>query len=233
MPTPDQPGSAPESRSVPTEEPETGTAVAVLLAAAAVIAAVIAGRASIVADRGSDTWHSALRQHVKQAAAIVETSRFLYGEEATTALDVVDARTFAEELREEARRFTGSVREAILIEAYAQDQLAATLARDQPLASDPRYRGPGGVPDVVQRLADERADFPAIVELDPDATEQEGADLNRRASFLVMASIPVALAFLFGALVHGFPRARRELVSAGFAFVAIGVVMAIAVEVVV
>jgi hypothetical protein len=146
---------------------------------------------------------------------------------------VVDARTYAEELREEARRFNGPVREAILVEAFAQDQLALTLAQDQPLASDPRYQGPGGVPDVVQRLADERAEFPAIVELDPDATEEEGASLNRKASFLVMSSIPVALAFLFGALVHGFPRARRVLVGLGFGFVAIGVVMAIAVEVVV
>jgi hypothetical protein len=233
MTTLDQRGTAPDQPSARREEPETGTAVAILLAAAAVIAAVIAGRASIVADRGSDTWHSALRQHVKQAAAIVETSRFLYGEEAATALDVVDARTYAEELREEARRFNGPVREAILVEAFAQDQLALTLAQDQPLASDPRYQGPGGVPDVVQRLADERAEFPAIVELDPDATEEEGASLNRKASFLVMSSIPVALAFLFGALVHGFPRARRVLVGLGFGFVAIGVVMAIAVEVVV
>jgi hypothetical protein len=232
MTTPDQTEGQREPRSSPREEPETGTAVAILLAAAAVIAAVIAGRASIVSDRGSDTWHGALRQHVKQAAAIVETSRFLYGEEATMALAVVDARTYAEELREEARRFAGSVREAILVEAFAQDQLARTLAQGQPLASDPRYQGPGGVPDVVQRIADERAEFPAIVELEPDATEQEGAELNRRASFLVMAAIPVALAFLFGALVHGFPRARRALVGAGFAFVVIGVVMAVAVEVV-
>jgi hypothetical protein len=216
----------------PHKEPEAGTAVAILLAAAAVLAAVIAGRASIVADRGSDTWHSALRQHVKQAAGIVETARFVYGEEAANALAVVDAQTYAEELREEARRYGGPVREAILVEAYAQDQLAQTIAQNQPLASD-RYLGPGGVPDVVQRLADERASTPDLVALDPDATEEEGAELNRKASFLVVASVPVALAFLFGALVHGFPRARRELVVAGFAFVAIGVVTAVAVEVVV
>jgi hypothetical protein len=214
------------------KEPEGGTAVAVLLATAAVLAAVIAGRASIEADRGSDTWHAALRQHVKQAAGIVESARFVYGEEAASALAVVDARTYAEELREEARRYGGPVREALLVEAFAQDQLAGTIAQNQPLASDPKYQGPGGVPDVVQRLADERASTPDLVTLDPDATEQEGAELNRKASFLVMAAVPVALAFLFGALVHGFPGGRRELVVAGFAFVAIGVVAAVAVEVV-
>jgi hypothetical protein len=229
---PDRPVEPPAERPPPqpTDEPEGGTLVAVLLAAAAVLAAVIAGRASIVADRGSDTWHAALRQHVKQAAGIVETSRFVYGEEAASALAVVDARTYADELREEAREYGGAVREAILIEAFAKDQLARTIARNQPLASDPRYSGAGGVPDVVQRLADERATTPDLVALDPDATEEEGARLNRKASFLVLAAVPVAVAFLFGALVHGFPRARRGLLAAGFAFVAIGLVTAVVVE---
>jgi hypothetical protein len=212
------------------DEPETGTAVAILLAVAAVLAAAIAGWASITGDKGSDTWHHSVRQHVKQAAGIVETSRFLYGEE---AIQAVDARTMAEELRVEARDASGPVRDALLVEAYAQEQLAATISRGQPLASQPEYQGPGGVPDVVQRLADERATTPDLVVLDPDATEEEGKELNRQASFLVMAAVPVALAFLFGALVHGFPRARRILVAAGFAFVAVGLVMAIAVAVVV
>jgi hypothetical protein len=215
------------------DEPETGTAVAILLAMAAVLAAAIAGWASITGDKGSDTWHHSVRQHVKQAAGIVETSRFLYGEEAANAIQAVDARTMAEELRVEARDASGPVRDALLVEAYAQEQLAATISRGQPLASQPEYQGPGGVPDVVQRLADERATTPDLVVLDPDATEEEGKELNRQASFLVMAAVPVALAFLFGALVHGFPRARRILVAAGFAFVAVGLVMAIAVAVVV
>jgi hypothetical protein len=226
-------GKAPRApRSAYRDEPETGTAVAILLAVAAVLAAAIAGWASIIGDLGSDTWHRSVRQHVKQAAGIVETSRFLYGEEAANAIQAVDARTMAEELRAEARDVSGPVRDALLVEAYAQEQLAATISRDQPLAQ-PKYLGPGGVPDVVQRFTDERAATPDLVVLDPDALEEEGRKLNRRASFLVMAAVPVALAFLFGALVHGFPRARRALVAAGFAFVAVGLVMAIAVAVVV
>jgi hypothetical protein len=230
---PDDPGAPGRPRPAEREEPETETAVAVLLAVAAVLAAAIAGWASIIGDMGSDTWHRSVRQHVKQAAGIVETSRFLYGEEAANAIEAVDARTMAEELRVEARGASGPVRDALLVEAYAQEQLAATISRDQPLASDPEYLGPGGVPDVVQRLADERATTPDLVALDPDAFEERGAELNRRASFLMVAAVPVAMAFLFGALVHGFPRARKVLVAAGFGFVAIGLVMAIAVAVVV
>jgi hypothetical protein len=207
--------------------------VAVLLASAAVLAAVIAGWASIIGDKGSDTWHRSIREHVKQAAGIVEASRFIYGEEATIALQTVDSRTMAEELRAEARDLSGPIREAVLVEAFAQEQLARTISRNVPLASDPKYQGPGGVPDVVQRLADERASTPDLVALYPDATEEEGTTLSRRASFLVVAAIPVAVAFLFGALVHAFPRARRGLLAAGFAFVAIGVVMAIVVAVVI
>jgi hypothetical protein len=222
-----------EPRSPDRDEPETGTSVAILLAVAAVLAAAIAGWASIIGDQGSDTWHRSVRQHVKQATGIVETSRFLYGEEAANAIQAVDARTMAEELRAETRGVSGPVREALLVEAYAQEQLAATISRDQPLASQAKYQGPGGVPDVVQRLADERAATPDLVVLDPDGVEEEGTELNRRASFLVMAAVPVALAFLFGALVHGFPRARRGLLAAGFAFVAVGLMMAIAVALVV
>jgi hypothetical protein len=206
--------------------------VAVLLTVAAVLAAAIAGWASFIGDDGSDTWHKSVREHVKQAAGIVEASRFIYGEEATIALQTVDARTMAEELRVEARDLSGPIREAVLVEAFAQEQLARVISRNVPLASDPKYQGPGGVPDVVQRLADERASTPDLVALYPDATEEKGTALSRQASFMVVAAIPVAVAFLFGALVHGFPRARRGLLAAGFGFVGIGVVMAIVIAVV-
>ena len=47
------------------------------------------------------------------------------------ALAVVDARTYAEELREEAPRFTGPIREAILVEAFAQLRDLATRRADR------------------------------------------------------------------------------------------------------
>jgi hypothetical protein len=54
-------GAEPSSPTRPEEPAGTG----ILLAVAAALAAAIGGWSSIAADRGSDTWHAAVRQHVK------------------------------------------------------------------------------------------------------------------------------------------------------------------------
>lgn len=213
------------------EDEGAGTGVAVLLAVAAVFAAVIAGRASLISDQGSDTYHDAIREHVKQAAAIVENIRFLYDEEASQALLVAEARIFADEYRTEARETSGSVRELLRIEALAQETLAQTLAEASEVAGDERYETDGDGFDIMARLADLRAEDPELVAVDPDATERQGVEISRKAAALVGTTVPVAVAFLFGALAPGLPRRRRALVGLGFAFVGLGALAAVLVEV--
>lgn len=106
--------------------------------AAAVIAA-IGGWSSILADRGSDTWHEAVREHVKSSAAAVEDIRFVYDEEGPTALSVAEARILAEEYRRAAVGSPGSERELLLVEASANQQAAAVLQAGSELSEDPRY----------------------------------------------------------------------------------------------
>jgi hypothetical protein len=215
---------APPQRHEP--PPEVGGGVSLLLAVAAALAAAIGGWSSIVQDAGSDTWHRAIREQVKQTAGAVEDIRFVYNEEATQALQVAEARILEEELRTEAETVDGLAQRLLLVEAEAQRELADSLSSASEIAADPRYLQPDGSYDVMQRLADNRAQIPELLELRPDATEDEGSRLNVRSTLLTLSTVPVAVAFLCGALVFGFPRRRRTLVNAGWVFVALGLVAA-------
>lgn len=202
-----------------------------LLALAAVAAAVIAGRASILNDRGAEAWHAAVREHIKQMAAMVEDVRYLYENEAPLALRVLEAEIRAEEYAGEARRASGQEAALLRVEAETNAQLADVLIGASEIAGEPDYRLEDGGFDLVQRLQDLRALNPDLVALDPSATEARGTELALKGSLLFLAVVPVAVAFLLGALVQGFPARRRPLVIAGFAFILLSVAWAVAVEV--
>ena len=209
---------------------DTDTTVAILLAVAAVLAALIGARAAIIGDEGSDTWHSAVREDVKRGTAMVEDVRFIYAEEAPASLQVVEARTRARELRRVARG-GGEFRDLLSAEAATQQRLPQTYERASAIAKDPKYATRSGGYDILERLADRRAEHPDLVRLDPDAIESRGSDRTREAALLVAATILVAIAFLLGALAEGFRAWRRRLVPAGFVFAGLGLVTALIVEV--
>jgi hypothetical protein len=158
------------------ERPDEPTGTGILLAVAATLAAAVGGWSSIVADRGSDTWHAAVREHVKQSAGAVEDIRFVYQEEGATALQVAEARMLADEYRRAARRATGLARELLLLEASAQEEAGEVLAGGSEVSEDPRYQDPDGDGfDLLLRLSDNRQETPDLLALDPDATEDEGS----------------------------------------------------------
>ena len=210
---------------------ETPTIVAVLLACAAVVAAIIGARAAIVGDDGSDTWHSSVREDVKRGAGLVEDVRFVYTEEAQLAFQVAEGEVRAEEALREAKASTGLAAELLAVQAGAQQGVVDTVKSSSKLAKDEKYHLPGGGYDVPLRLVDTRAENPDLVELDPDATEEEGSDLSTESALLVASTLPAGLAFLCGALAHGFPSRRRWLVPLGFALTGASLVLAIIIEV--
>jgi hypothetical protein len=224
------PRQPPPRRDQQAETEETPTVVAVLLAVAAVIAATIGARAAILGDSGSDTWHKAVREDVSRDAGIVESSRFVYEEEAPAALRLREAEIRAEEARRAAKGESDPAAGVLELEVGAQEGLAETEKQASDTADDPRY-AKGQAYDVMRRLADERAETPDLVALDPDATEERGSDQSLESSLLVATTVLVAIAFLCGALSHGFPEWRRRLVPAGFGFAGAGLVAAVAVEV--
>jgi hypothetical protein len=220
----------PKPRTEPASR-ETPTIVAVLLACAAVVAAIIGARAALVGDDGSDTWHTSVREDVKAGAGLVEDVRFVYTEDAPLAFQVAEGNVRAEEAHREARGTSGLTREMLEAHAGAFEGVVRTIEQASKLAKDPDYQLESGGYDVLQRLVDVRGEHPDLVEIDADATEEEGSDKTFESALLVASTLPAGLAFLCGALAHGFPSRRRWLVPLGFALTAVSLVLAIVVEV--
>ncbi len=222
---------APRTRTGPAVNGETPTIVAVLLACAAVVAAIIGARAAIVGDAGSDTWHGAIREDVKHGAALVEDVRFIYVEEAPLAFQVAEGNVRAEEAHRQAKSESGLTRELLEAHAGSFEGVVRTITPASKMAKDEKYHLDNGGYNVLQRLVDVRAENPDLVAIDADATEERGDDLTSESALLVATTLPAGLAFLCGALAHGFPSRRRWLVPLGFALTGLSLVLAVIVEV--
>lgn len=219
----------------PVPEPaaqDLGPGVAILLAASAVIAAIIAGRSAFLADGSSESWQQAVREEVKRSAAYIEDIRFVYVDEAPAAFRVTEARIRAEELRKAADKVSGQDRALLLVEAGTQANIAQGLAPGSEIATNPKYQTKDGGFDVGRRLADNRAENPELVALDPSKAQAAGDRASRKGVRLVACAILVAVAFLMGSLAQGFARLRRGFLSAGAVFAGLGLLSAVVVEVI-
>lgn len=203
-----------------------------MLAAAAIVAAVLAGMASFRSEAAFDALQRANREEVKHAAALLEDVRFVYADEGPSALRALEARIRAEELRSQAEDASGVVRAAILREATVAQTLADTLTETGFDLGTPEYRTDEGGFDIARRLADARARNPDLVALDPQASQAQGEQLGREATRGVAATIPVGVAFLFGALGQAIPHRRRPLVLLGWTCIAVAVVFGVVVMVI-
>lgn len=212
------------------EERAGGRGLAILLALAALFAATLGARASILSGNASGYWQQAVRQEIKAAAAAVEDIRFVYADEAPQAFQSIEASIRAEEYRAAADQHTGLARSVLLAAATAQDQLREVLVNTSDVARDPRYLRPDGTYDLGLRLKDVRNKNADLVAIHPDDPQAAGDRLGRQAINETAASIPVALTFLFGALAQGFRSRRRVLLILGTAALLAGVAAAAFVE---
>lgn len=212
------------------EERAGGRGLAILLALAALFAAILGARASLLSGNASGYWQQAVRQEIKAAAAAVEDIRFVYADEAPQAFQAIEASIRAEEYRAAADQHAGLSRSVLLAAASAQDQLRQVLVGTSDVARDPRYLRPDGTYDLGLRLKDVRSKSPDLVAIHPDDPQAAGDRLGRQAVNETAASIPVALTFLFGALAQGFGSRRRVLLSLGTVALLAGVAAAVVVE---
>ncbi len=205
--------------------------VAILLAVAAVVAAIIGARASMVSSDANDSWQSALRTEVKRSAAAMNDVQALYQSDLPTAIEVLKAQILARELQAAEAGQSPAVQQALEVEASVQSQLAVALASGAELASDPAYALPSGGFDLGKSLADIRSTNPQLLALDPDSQEAAGDSLAQKALLLTLALIPTGLCALLGVLAQPLRRYRKVLLGSGVVALAVGVVMAIGVEV--
>jgi hypothetical protein len=166
--------------------------VALLLATAAVVAAIIGARASMVSSAASESWQSALRTEVKRSAGAMEDVRYLYQTEMPVAIRILQARLVQGELQAAAATAAGPAKQALLLEADVQAGIISGLIPNSNLAGKAAYALPSGGYDLGMRLADLRAQNPALVTLDPDSLTRNGAIIPPEApSTCIGTSRPV------------------------------------------
>jgi hypothetical protein len=215
------------------EPSEDGSsAVAILLAIAAIAAALVGGRAALLGDSGADALNDAVREDVRQGARIVGDVRHVYEEDAVVVHRVAQAAMLAEELERAAGTESGNARLLLEAEAAAQARLAELLSANSQIARDDVGAAVAvDGADLLEQLAAVRSErSPELAALDPDATQGEAEDDGRASALMLATTIPIAVAFLLGALAEALPRSRRVLLASGYAFVALGIIAALVVE---
>jgi hypothetical protein len=207
--------------------------VATLLAVAAVIAALVSARAFMLSSTADDAWQSSLRTEVKRSAAVMNDTGALYRTELPVAVQILQARVLAAAFRAAAGNTTGAARDALLLQAAAEANVASALASSSTLASDGSYALPSGGFDLSKRLTDIRNGTPDLVALDPDALQAQGDELASKASLMTLTLLPTSLGAFLGVLAQPLRQRRTLLLAAGSAAVGVGAVLAVGVEVLV
>lgn len=214
----------------PHHEEKGSRAVALLLAIAAVVAAIITARASLIASDAGDAWQASVSEEQRRGAMLLENVRYTFGTEGEVALMIASADVRAQEFRAEAARRSPEIAMALLAEADVQQQVLDSTRSASEVASDPRYALPSGGYDLELRLADSRQELGDDLSIDPATSIAAGDAASDRAIRLTAATLGVGLAFLLGALAQALRRPRRLLLLAGWLAVLVTVAVAIALE---
>jgi hypothetical protein len=221
---------APDNGAAESTEPEHHRGIAILLSLAAVLAALIAGRAAILSADAATFWQEGTRAQVKEAAAYVESIRYIYGVEVPRAMTVTETRFRVEELSgiPQPEAFSANTKRQIAIEKRTQNAVLTQVEQGSELATE--YRTDSGF-DPVAMLIDDREQIPELLEVHPHELIAEGDATGDKSILLIACSIIVALAFMCGSLARGFPEKRRLWLISGGVFLAVGLAASIVVEV--
>lgn len=194
--------------------------VVILLSIAAIIGALIGGRAALLNDQGGDQLTDAVNADVRRGARIVGDVQRLYQEDASVALRVAEMQLLSEELAVVAGEQSDDEAEAILSgDAEANAFAAETLANSSSLLEGDTLAAlgleGGGLLDRLAEIREERS--AELRALNPDALQAEAEDQLEASSRLMLLLVVVALAFLFGALAEVRSGSRRLLLIGGYA----------------
>ncbi|HYO44452.1 MAG TPA: hypothetical protein VES19_14740 [Candidatus Limnocylindrales bacterium] len=211
-------------------EGESHRGVALLLGLVAVLAAIVGARSTALANDAGDLWQTALRTEVKRSTGALEDIRYVYQAELPVAVVVMGERLKADELGTAAGAASGEVATTLAMEAAIERGVATAIEGSAPLVTEPGYALPGGGVDLGQRLADQRAETPDLLDLDPGALAAEGDHLAGKGSSMTLALLPLGLAALLGAMAQPFWRWRRPLLGAATGAMGTGLAIALMVE---
>jgi hypothetical protein len=204
--------------------------VAILLGAAAITAAIVGALAAGHSSDASDAWNSAVRLDLKRATAAIEEVRYLYQAEFPQAVTVMSAREQAAAYSAAASADPANA-PALTIAAGGQANAASAMEQSVPLVSDSKYALPDGGVDLARRLSDLRNENADMVAIDPGAAQALGDSLAAKSGWLVIALIPLGLCALLGTLAQAFRGSRTVLLLGGSVLLGVGVIAAVAAEV--
>lgn len=209
----------------------TSRAVPILLAIAAIVAAIITARASLVASDATSAWNSGVGVEQRRGGLLLEQLRYTYAIEGDQAfmLTIAEERAAALRAAAAAPSLAPEVATALLAEAQVQQQLRDLVGPSAEIVNEARYVLPDGGYDLQRRLSDTRAEDPEALAEEPLADMARGDAAADEANQLMLATIGVAMAFLCGALAQAFGRHRRLLLGIGWVALGLGVAAAVAV----
>ena len=204
--------------------------VAVLLGAAAIAAALVGALAAGHASDASDAWNSAVRLDLKRATAAVEDIRYIYQAEFPQAVTIMSPRSMAAAYTAAASADPVNA-PALALAANGQTNAASAMEQSIALTSDAKYALPNGGVDLARRLADVRNEKPDLVAIDPAIAQAQGDELAAKSRWLLLALVPLGVCGLIGTLAQAFRRSRTPLLALGAALLSVGVIAAVAAEV--
>ena len=234
------PGASPAADPVPPEvmlprrpAPTTDTgsrAVARLLAVAAVLAALIGARASLLGSDATSAWADTVVMEQKRSALLLGDVRSIWGGKANEALIIETERVLAQSMRDAIPSAAPDVAVRLDSEARIHDGVTDLMTGgsfSSELTTDPRYRLASGGFDLSGLLADTRAADQETVAIDPDARLAEGDAAFDRQVRLMALGILIGAAFLAGALAQAFRSRRRALLVLGWGALAAAAIPAL------
>ena len=209
----------------------TGFGVALLLGAAAVVAALITARASVLGSEATDLWQKAVREEARRGAILIQGVRYTYGDEADTAFMIATSEARAAALEEASAVASPDVASRLAAEARVHAQVADAMRGSVNLADDPAFMLPNGGYDLQASLATARREAGDDRLTDPTATVAAGDAASQQAIRLLAVTIVAGLAFLAGSLAQVVASRRRLLLIIGWGTLTAAGLLAIAIEV--
>ncbi len=204
-------------------------AIATLLATAAILAALITTRASMLSGQASDDWQTSLRNEVKRSAAVQEDVRYLYQNLLPVAMLIETARAQEEAVKQQLAAHPEAAAR-LNLEIATLEQVQQALSGASPLTSSADIALPSGGWDLGKALAQQRNTAPDLVALNPDADTTAGDTAAAKARRVSLATVPIALGVLLAALAEPFVSWRRRLLWVAAVLVASGAVAWIVME---
>lgn len=227
-PGPTPPPDTDQGRATDTRS--TGYGVALLLAAAAVVAAIVTARASVLGDEATDHWQRSVREEERRGALLIQGVRFTYGEEGDVAFMIATSEARAAALEEAAATAAPDVAARLTAEVQVHSQVADAMRASIVFGNDPRFLLASGGYDLAASLASDRVEEGADVMADPLASVRAGDEASRHGIRTLAVATVVGLAFMAGSLAQALPSRRRMLLIAGWVALGVASVLAVAVE---